>query len=271
MTFPLMRALTEGKPVIVSRVRACRKIGALISPSQADRLHVVLVNARNPLNIGAAARAMTNFGLHRLRVVNPFEVAFREARSAIRAGDVLANAEQFTRVAEAVADCTLVIGTTAARHRQLQHPLRPLSQAGRFIRKHLQSGVVAVLFGSEKVGLSKEDLSHCHWLIHIPTEETHLSMNLGQAVAVCLYEIVRSTTAKPLSKSLRPATAGDAERITVSLLKVLHASGYVKPDSASSEDKARRLIRRLNLQSDDAATVLGMLRQIVWKLDQKGR
>lgn len=182
---------------------------------------------------------------------------------------MLAGAEEYKSVAEAVADCALVLGTTAVRHRQLQHPLRPLHQAAGLIRKQLQSGVVAVLFGSEKVGLSKDDLSHCHWLVHIPTQQAHLSMNLGQAVAVCLYELARSAPLKSPSPDLHRATAGDTERITETLLNALHASGYVKRDSAAStEEKIRRLIRRLNLQSGDAEDLVGMLRQIVWKLTQ---
>jgi TrmH family RNA methyltransferase len=241
----------------------------LISPAEADRLRVVLVKARNPLNIGAAARAMSNFGFRRLRVVNPFEIAFREARSAVGATEVLASTEEYKSVAEAVADCALVLGTTAVRHRQLLHPLRPLHQTAGLIRKQLRSGAVALLFGSEKVGLSKDDLSHCHWLIHIPTQDAHLSMNLGQAVAVCLYELARSAPLKSSSPNLNRATAGDTERITETLLNALHASGYVKRDSAAStEDKVRRLIRRLSLQSGDAEDLLGMLRQIVWKLTQ---
>src|ERR1700687_2774005 len=80
---------------------------------ESDRLRVVLVAARNPPNIGAAARAMSNFGFHRLRVVVPYEKAFREARSAVGASRLLANAEEYKTVADAVADCTLVVGTTA--------------------------------------------------------------------------------------------------------------------------------------------------------------
>ena len=89
-----------------------------------DNLRVVLVAARNPLNIGAAARAMSNFGVKRLRVVNPYERAFREARSAVGAADLLAKAEEYASVGEAVADCKLVVGTTAAGpRRELQHRL----------------------------------------------------------------------------------------------------------------------------------------------------
>jgi TrmH family RNA methyltransferase len=160
---------------------------SLPASNEADRLVVVLVRPRNPLNIGAVARAMSNFGFRRLRVVNPYEVAFREARSAVGAAELLASTEEYKNVADAVADCTLVVGTTAVRHRELQHPLRRLDEhAGRLISDQLRSGPVALLFGSEKVGLSNDDLSHCHWLLHIPTREDHISMNLGQAAAVCL-------------------------------------------------------------------------------------
>jgi len=164
-------------------------------PAEFDRLRVILVAPRNPLNIGAAARAMSNFGFLRLRVVIPYEAAFREARSAVGASALLSNAEEYKSVAEAVADCTLVVGTTAVRHRELQHPLKQLEYGARLIREQLRSNRVALLFGSEKFGLSNQDLSHCHWLVCIPTREENISMNLGQAVAVCLYELVRDAKA----------------------------------------------------------------------------
>jgi TrmH family RNA methyltransferase len=157
-----------------------------------DRLRVVLVATRNPLNIGAAARAMSNFGFLNLRVVNPYDAAFRAARSAVGASELLARAEEYKSVAEAVADCTLVVGTTAVRHRELHHPLKRLEIGSRLMRKSLASSPVALLFGSEKFGLSNQDLSHCHCLMRIPTGEGNISMNLGQAVAVCLYELVRN-------------------------------------------------------------------------------
>jgi tRNA/rRNA methyltransferase len=235
-----------------------------------DRLRVVLVAPRNPLNIGAAARAMSNFGFLRLRVVNPYEVAFREARSAVGAAPLLHNAEEYRSVAEAVADCTLVVGTTAVGHRELQHPLRRLEYGARLIRNRLASGTVALLFGSEKFGLSNEDMSHCDWLMRIPTRQEHGSMNLGQAVAVSLYEIVRDSkaTAKEPAR-IAPANAGDIERFTELLLGLLRESGYVKPRTAqSAEQKVRRLVRRLNLPARDAEVWLGILRQIEWKLGE---
>jgi tRNA/rRNA methyltransferase len=235
-------------------------------------LRVVLVSPRNPLNIGAAARAMSNFGCTELRLVNPYEVAFREARSAVKAHKVLEKAKEFTTLGEAVADCGLVVGTTSIGHRALEHPLKRLELGGKLIARKLASAPVALLFGSEKFGLSNADMSHCHWLMRIPTREEHGSMNLGQAVAVCLYEIVRSPAAAKAEPSLqnvskRAAKAGDLERVTALLEEILEQSGYVHERvEGSTELKLRRLIRRMKLNAHDAEVWLGILRQIRWKL-----
>jgi TrmH family RNA methyltransferase len=241
-----------------------------VSSSLLDNLHVVLVSTRNPLNIGAAARAMSNFGVTHLRVVNPYELAFREARSAVGASPILKHAEEFSNVADAVADCALVIGTTAAQIRELQHSIHVLPEAAPLIQRELIPGKVALLFGSEKRGLSNHDLSHCHWLLHIPTRAEHLSMNLGQAVAVCLYELAREPQ-PPSSPEAHAAKSADLELLTTTLLDSLTLSGYLKPRPApATEEKIRRLVRRLNLTAEDAETVLGMLRQMIWKMNSKG-
>jgi TrmH family RNA methyltransferase len=231
---------------------------------------VVLVATRNPLNIGAAARAMANFGFSNLRVVNPYELAFREAQSAVNASTLLKRAEEFGTVAEAVADCQLVVGTTTGHRRELHQPLRPLREGADLMRKMLQSCRVALLFGSEKRGLSNEDLSYCHWLMRIPTHEEHPSMNLGQAVAVCLYQLARKTNTT--TKPIKPQEACDAEleRLTTSLLEALRESGYLKPAAtASAQLRIRHFIRRLKLSAQDAELWLGMLRQMLWKMQAK--
>jgi TrmH family RNA methyltransferase len=231
---------------------------------------VVLVETRNPLNIGAAARAMANFGFARLRVVKPYDVAFREARSAVGAAPLLAAAEECASVAEAVADCRVVVGTTSVGHRGLLHPLRRLEYGGRLIKRALAEAPAALLFGSEKFGLSNDDLSHCHWLMRIPTMDADLSMNLGQAVALCLYELARNPRAAAVEPGKRrPATAGELEQVTALLMEALRKSGYVNPRTAASTgEKTRRMIRRLNPIAHDAPVLLGMLRQILWKLDR---
>lgn len=234
---------------------------------------VVLVATRNPLNMGAAARAMSNFGFLRMRVVNPFEASFREATSAVGASDVLRKAEVFESVSEAVSDCVLVVGTTAVGAREVQHAVHSAEDGAKLIRKKMVAGRVAILFGSEKFGLSNEDLSHCHWLVRIPTRVEHRSMNLGQAVAICMYEVARRLQAKGQRKAAakKSATAGERERITGVLMETFRASGYWKVGHGRLlEEKWRRLVGRLQLSSEDAEILLGMLRKILWKLkDQR--
>ncbi len=236
--------------------------------AELDGLRVVLVSTHNPLNLGAAARAMSNFGALRLRVVNPYEVAFREARSAVgAAADVLANAEEYTTLAEAVADCGLVVGTTASHYRELRHSLYRLDEGAGLVRQQLVVAPVAIIFGSEKSGLSNEDLAYCHCLLHIPTRDEHLSMNLGQAVAVTLYELSRQSAPLASVDQPDPVTGAELERLTAALLNTLQFSGYATPASlGATQEKVRRLLRRMSLNTRDAELLLGMLRQIDWKL-----
>ena len=240
----------------------------MLTRAQLDRLVVVLVATRNPLNIGAAARAMSNFGFPHLRVVNVFEPAFREARSAVGASALLKAAEHYTSLAEAIADCTLVVGTTAGR-REFQQPLRRLEDGAALIRRRAGSGRVALLFGSEKFGISNKHLSHCHWLMRIPTVDANISMNVGQAVAVCLYELTRDAKAPRLPEKYPLAASREVERITESLLYVLTTSGFLgRRQVKTAEERIRRLVRRIHLPARDTDAWLGMLRQIIWKIDQ---
>jgi len=215
---------------------------------------------------------MSNFGARQLRLVNPYSLAFREARSAVGASALLRDAQEFKTLAEAIADCTLVIGTTAARNRALQHPVRPLHEAATEVRTYLKTGRVALLFGSEKIGLTNDDFNHCHWLLTIPTQEQHISMNLGQAVAVCLYELARDDSSDPFLENEEPATAGDVEKIISYLLEALKNSHYVKPNTDEFfEKKVRHHMRRLNIQRTDAHVLLGMVRKIALKIRQDSK
>jgi TrmH family RNA methyltransferase len=238
-------------------------------PASSDLLRVVLVSPRNPLNIGAAARAMSNFGFPHLRLVNAYSVAYLEARSAVNAAAVLTSSEQYHSVADAVKDCSLVVGTASRGHRVLEHPFHRLETGGPLIREALAAGPVALLFGSEKFGLGNEELAHCHWLMHIPTRNEHESMNLGQAVAVCLYELIREVpeASSGTSSKVAPANAENNERIADLLHVILHESGYTADRTeASTVNKISRMVRRLNLSTRDAIIWLGMLRQILWKV-----
>ncbi len=212
---------------------------------------------------------MSNFGFADLRLVNPYDVAFLEARSAVRSHYILEQAQICQTVTDAVAGVTLVAGTTALGHRDLHAPLYRLEAAAELIRERLTESPVALLFGSEKFGLSNQHMSHCHWLLRIPTREEHGSMNLGQAVAICLYELRRDAAAAVHRFTpVPPVSADDSERFTALLLDALHRSGYIQERTAASgELKLRRLVGRLGLPASDAEAWLGMLRQILWKLE----
>jgi len=236
-----------------------------------QNLTIVLVSSRNPLNIGAVARAMSNFGATCLRVVHPYEKAFREARSAVGAATVLQQTEEFPSVEQAVADCSLVIGTTAIGNREIKHPIQSLDKAAPILRKKLSTQRVAILFGSEKKGLSNEDLSYCHWLLHIPTRTEHLSMNLGQAAAVVLYDLARGNRTLEEGVIRPPARMETVERITESWLACLKGSGYIaKRGEGLAEEKLRRMVRRLAIAEADAEVILGMFRKIKEEL-QRGK
>ncbi len=231
-----------------------------------DNLRVVLCQPRNPLNIGAAARAASNFGCSVLRLVDPFDLAFREAVSAVGGAPVLQAAQVFKTVAEAVADCSLVVGTTAVHHREVQQPLHRLEAGGPMLRRAAAAHPVAILFGSEKFGLTNDEMSHCHWLMHIPTSDQTPSMNLGQAVAVCLYEVVRDEGVEPKAANRKAMRGDDAEQLTRMLLDVLAESGYTNRIVATStERKIRRFLRRIEFTARDAPLLLGILRQVLWK------
>lgn len=243
-----------------------------------DRLSVVLVGARNPANIGAAARAMRDFGFADLRFVNdyaaPFEAAQLETpKSAVRAATVMQQARAFSSLAEALADCTLAAGTTAIGGRQLSRNVLSLEDAAPAMFQELASpdARVALLFGSEKTGLTNDQLSHCQLLLTIPMfapeGERHLSMNLGQAVAVCLYELTRggfeNSREFPQIKE-QPVTTDSRERLTQLVLQAMETTGYSRRFPANArEHVVRQLALQLGRSAEEAATWMGFLRQVL--------
>jgi len=153
----------------------------LFTESQRDRIDIVLVSPRNPLNIGAVARAMSNFGFSRLSVAAPYAPHWREARSAVGAPDLLQNAKCTECLADAVAECTFVAGTGTLTHRRPEQPVISLPDAGpRFAQQLDGAGRMALVFGPEKHGLTRDDLSYCNVLIEIPTDPRQPSMTLAR-------------------------------------------------------------------------------------------
>jgi len=235
---------------------------------------IVLVRPRNPLNIGAAARAMANFGFRDLMVVAPFGPTWQETRSAVGAEEVVHSARAVDDLLEAIGDATLVIGTTSGSRRTLDRKLIPLQELPAWLRARASKrGRAALLFGSEKHGLSNEQLSYCHAIVRIPTTPETPSMNLGQAVAVCCYELARAraVAARPPSSRVflsDPANVHSLEHLFERLARVLDQVGYLKPKSrAATLIKLRRVLLDLGLTNNDVRIVGGILAQIEWKIE----
>jgi tRNA/rRNA methyltransferase len=246
----------------------------LLPEDQHERLEVVLVSPRNPLNIGAAARAMANFGFLRLTVVAPFAPHWREARSAVGAPELLKDARETATLAEAVAGCTLVLGTGSLTYRKAEQAVVQLPQLAAPVRQELgRGGRVAVVFGPEKHGLTREDLSYCHVLVEIPTDVRQPSMNLGQAVAVCLYELAARALAAEEgpsgAKGPGPSAApsGELELLARLVEETMAAAGY-SPRSMQTANRhdLRLLLRRLAPAARDTRRMMGFFRRILWRL-----
>jgi tRNA/rRNA methyltransferase len=248
----------------------------LLTEAQRDRIEVVLVRPRNPLNIGAAARAMANFGFRRLAVVAPYAPHWREARSAVGAPEVLQNAKSTECLADAVAGCTLVAGTGTVTRRKPEQAVVSLPDLAPVVDRELaRGGRVAVVFGPEKHGLTREDLSYCHMLVEIPTDPRQPSMNLGQAVAVCLYELARRVfltekdTPEAVAGGVRStAPCGDLELLAGVVEETMTAAGYSpRGMQPANRHDLRLLLRRLALTRRDARRILGLFRRILWRLN----
>ena len=259
----------------------------LQTESQSDGglpLRVVLVSPRNPLNIGAVGRAMVNFGFRELAVVAPFAEHWREARSAVGAPELLQNAKESPTVADAVADCTLVLGTGTLTYRKPEQRVVRLPELTPIVLDELnRGGRVALLFGPEKHGLTREDLSWCHLLVEIPTDPEQPSMNLGQAAAVCLYELgarafpprVQSADAQPENGVIiedpatqpAPAPSASLDLLAAVIEETMLASSY-SPASmhAANRHDLRLLLRRLSPGIRDTRRILGLFRRILWHL-----
>ncbi|MFM8394351.1 MAG: RNA methyltransferase [Acidobacteriota bacterium] len=223
---------------------------------------IVLVHPRDPNNIGAVARAMKNFGFTDLVVVAPHPPVWAEVTAAVKAEDLLARARVFPTLGAAIEDRTLVIGTldrTRVEEKQSLYTPFDLSHDPLLATERL-----ALVFGSEKHGLVNEDLSRCHRLMSIPTRPGCPSMNLGQAVAVCCYELVR----EPAQKEITPrppvlATAGAVERALALALATLRKIDFILP--GNEPDLTRRLrssFMKFGMSHYDVEMLCGILSRI---------
>ena len=245
---------------------------------------MVLASPRNPLNIGAVARAMANFGFAHLTVVAAYEPHWREAKSAVGAEQLLQSARVTETLQEALAEASFVLGTATLTHREPEQAVVALPELAPMLGEELarhKSARVAIVFGPEKRGLTRDDLALCHRLLTIPTRSAQPSMNLAQAVAVCLYEIStalngferaggqdtdrgeRSIT----SASEASATVAELDQLAVVIDETMQAANYSPATMrAANRHDTDLLLRRLALSGRDARRILGLFRRILFRL-----
>lgn len=248
---------------------------------QLGQIEVVLVSPRNPLNIGAAARAMANFGFSRLTVVAPYAPHWREAKSAVGAPEILTGATISDQLGDAVRHCTLVAGTGTLTYRKPEQRVVQLPLLPSLVHDELaRGGRIALVFGPEKHGLTREDLAYCHVLVEIPTDARQPSMNLGQAVAVCLYELAahasvsetgtQTETEARTDAPSRTATSGDLDLLAEVIEQIMEAAHY-SPESMRDANRhdVRLLLRRLAPNQKDIRRILGLFRRVLWRLQRK--
>ncbi len=216
---------------------------------------------------------MANFGFTRLTVVAPYAPHWREARSAVGAPELLLAAKECATVAEAVADCSLVLGTGTRMRRKPEQPVVMLPELTPQVGQELdRGGRVALVFGPEKHGLTREDLSYCHVLVEIPTDARQPSMNLGQAVAVCLYEVASRASLPDQGGAeeapVKPtAASGSLDRLAEVIEETMLAADY-SPASMRGANRhdLRLLLRKMSLNETETRRVLGLFRRILYRL-----
>lgn len=255
--------------------------------SSAKNMRIVLVRPRNPLNIAAAARAARNFGFDDLVVVAPYAPVWEEAKTRKGAAQWMRRARAVPRLLDAIEDCDCVLGTSCLARRRPPETqpvlsLDTLSSCFRSSRIPKSQFLiptirdrVAILFGSEKRGLTNEDLGYCHAIIRIPTIERAASMNLGQAVAVCCYELRHLRAAIRHVRAMKAATASRAPlsqiiRLTDALEKLLLEVGVSEEGRARKRaGRTRQMLLRWGLTGQDATFLLGLVRDLSWQIRHK--
>lgn len=174
------------------------------------QISIILVRPRNPQNIGAAARAMGNFGFEDLRLVNPWDPTWQEAKSAVGASPILKKAQVFGTIEEAAKDANIIIATTALKNRKPFQQILTLNKIETFIKEN-KNQKIALLFGSEKTGLNAEDIDKADYILNIPTTAKVPSINLAQAVILCCWEFAKSDLRTPRTNIKKSATIKEKE------------------------------------------------------------
>lgn len=233
----------------------------------ADRIRIVLVGTQHPGNIGSAARAMKTMGLSRLVLVAPERVPDADSYAlAAGADDVLAAAVTCRTLAEAVADCRLVLGSTARGRRIALEELEPRAAGARAVAAAAAAAEVALVFGRERTGLTNDEYELCHAAVHIPADPGYSSLNLAMAVQVLSYEVRMAVLAQapeasvPGDERREPASHAEMEGFFAQLAETLDAIDFHK---GRAPESAMRKLRRLFLRAQPDAREVRILRGVL--------
>ena len=232
-----------------------------------DQIKIVLIETSHSGNIGSAARAMKTMGLTQLCLVSPKQPIDEQAVSlAAGAKDVLDNTQTFASFEEAIADCQLVIGTSA-RLRHLQNTLIEPRKCGEIAVQHTLKGKVALVFGRERIGLTNEELLKCHYHLNIPTNPEYGSLNLAMAVQLACYEVRMAWLAQqdlqknsqiaPLAESAAYPSNEALEYFFEHTERLYKELGFIRNDAVML--KLRRLYQRARLETNELNLLRGML------------
>ena len=230
-----------------------------------SNLRVILVHPRGSGNIGSVARAMKNVGAGELAIVGKARTRSFWARAmAVHGREILADAKSYETLREAIADSTLVVGTTCRAGLYRSHSQTPKEVAPTVVAA-LGKGKVALIFGPEDHGLSNKDLEHCQLLVTIPTHPDYPSLNVAQAAVICLYEFYVAALTPANDSMVKRADAEQVERLFDIMRNSLLKIGFL--DSENPEHMLlafRRIFGRAGLEEKDVRILTGMFRQIEW-------
>ena len=236
-----------------------------------DHMMVVLVEPKNPGNIGSAVRAMKNMGISTLRLVNP--VSYRDEpeqrKMGYRSQEIVQQAQEYPDLASALADTTLVFLATARKGKWKKDFLSPEQAAGR-IAERLASDRIALVFGREDKGVTIEECQLANFFIKIPSAVTYPSLNLSQAVMVVVYEIFKAACCRAESTSfLRMAERKSLDRLVDNIWDLMKTMEVREPDQGLFHRSLRRAVNRTHWTNADVAVFDRFCKQTRWYIEAR--
>lgn len=231
----------------------------------ADSISIILVEPQSPGNVGMVCRAMKNMGLANLRLVNPCPIDHPEALMfAVSAKDLLAKAEIFPSLQDALADIPLSVATTR-RHGKYRQEIWSPQEIVAKIAADGGTNRAALVFGREDSGLTTEEVALCRWQATIPTSAEYGSLNLAQSVLIFCYELFGGLNTQAETESRETAPGEALESMYDQMERVLQKIGFLNPENPAHLMRSlRRIFSRAELDLREVAIIRGMISQVDW-------